>query len=447
MAQINKENVGLLHDKLTITLHKDDYMPKVEAGLKKMAKTASMKGFRPGLVPVGMVRKMYGKEILADELSKTASAKLDEYLSENKVKFLGHPMSNPLKEAIDLETANDFHFVFDIGLQPDFQLNMPNGKSDLIQYKINVNDALLDKEISYEQTRHGKSEEVETIEGEDVLQLELKAESFEKNIHLLVSKIKNDDSRKQLIAMKKDETIAFDLIKAFNSDAEDVIHNVLNISHDEFDKINFAAMHITLKKIFRLNKAEANGELFDKVYPGKNITTMEAFKEELKKDLENVYARETERKANTDMQKHLVESTAMEFPTEFLKRWIQSVSKNPMTEEEVNAGFESFKEVLKWTLIKNRIIVENNLQVKEEDLKNKVMEYLREAYKGMDDAMLEGIAQRILSNEKETEYMVDNLINERVFNFLREKTTFNTKDISLEDFENLVNPHKHHHHH
>ena len=447
MAQITKKNLGLLHDKVTITLHKDDYMPNVEKTLKKYAKTANVQGFRAGMVPVGIIKKMHGKDVLADELSKIASAKLDAYIKENNIKFLGHPMSNQLKEELNIETANDFHFEFEIGLQPDFQLNIPNGKSDLVEYKINVNDELLEKEISYEQTRHGKSEEAETMTTDDVIQLELKADAFEKNIHLLVSKIKNEAIKNQLLATKKDETIAFDLLKAFDNDAEEIIHNILNISHEEINAINFSTMQVTLKKIFRLNKAEANQELFDKVFAGRNITTLEDFKVELRKELENVYARETERKANIDLQKYLVSNTAMQFPADFLKRWIQTVSKNPMTEEEVNTGFDSFTEDLKWTLIKNRIVIENNLQVNDADIKSKVMDYLREAYKGMDDAMLEGIAQRIMSNEKEAEYMIDNLINERVFNFLREKTTFNKKEITFEEFDSLVNPHKHHHHH
>ena len=185
MAQINRENVGLLHDKITIILHKDDYMPNVEKTLKKYAKTANMPGFRAGMVPIGMIRKNYGKDVLADELSKNASAKFEEYIRENKIKMLGHPMSNQLKEELNLDTANNFHFEFEVGLQPEFQLKMPNGKSDLLQYKINVSDELLDKEISYEQTRHGKSEEAETMTKEDVIQLELKSDDFEKNIHLL----------------------------------------------------------------------------------------------------------------------------------------------------------------------------------------------------------------------------------------------------------------------
>ncbi len=444
MAIINKENIGFLHDKLTITLDKNDYMPKVESGLKKIAKTATMPGFRPGLVPVGMIKKMYGKGILADELSKCASEKMEQYIRDNNIQFLGHPLSIPLKEELDLNTANEFNFVFEIGLQPEFQVVAPNGKSNLTEYKIKVDDELLEKEIGYEQTRNGKSEEVETMEAEDVLSLEIKGENFEKNIHLLLSKIKNEDSRKQLMALKKNDTATFDFVAAFNNDTEELIHNILNIGHEEFEKINAANLQITVKTIYRLKKAELNEVLFEKVFPTRNITTIEAFKTELKKELENVYARETARKANTDLHNYLVANTPMEFPKDFLKKWMQSVSKNPVSVEEIEKSFDSFVEDLKWTLIKNKIIVENKLQITQEDMKNKVMEYLREAYKGMEDAMLEGIAQRIMSNEKETEYMAEQLISERVFDYLRKQTAFNSKEVSMEEFDKIANPHHHH---
>jgi len=446
MSAISNENIGLLHQRVTITIAKNDYMPKVEESLKKMSKTASIKGFRAGMVPEGMIRKMHGREILSDVLSKNASAKIDAYIRENNIKFLGHPLSMPMTQELDINQNTDYKFVFELGIQPEFIIDLSKAK-DIVELKIPITEEIIEKEVSYEQTRHGKSEETSTISNDDVIAIDVKGEGFEKNIHLLVSNIKNEAIKNQVLNMKADETINFDFNAAYDNDIEFIIHKVLNVSHEEFEKLNPSAMTITLKKIYRLNKAELNEEFFNTVFPGKEITTLDAFKEAIKIELEKVYERETARKTNTDIRDYLVQHTAMEFPMEFLRKWIKSVNKEPLTDEALEQGFDSFVNDLKWTLIKNKIIIDNSLQVNEADVKSKIMEYLREAYKGLEDAMLEGISQRILSNEKEAEYMIQQIIDERVFGHLRKNVTLTSKEVSIEEYDKIMNPHHHGHHH
>ena len=446
MSAISNENIGLLHQRVTITIAKNDYMPKVEESLKKMSKTASIKGFRAGMVPEGMIRKMHGREILSDVLSKNASAKIDAYIRENNIKFLGHPLSMPMTQELDINQNTDYNFVFELGIQPEFTIDLSKA-NEIVELKIPITEEIIEKEVSYEQTRHGKSEETSTISADDVIAIDVKGEEFEKNIHLLVSNIKNEAIKNQVLNLNADETINFDFNAAYNNDIEFIIHKVLNVSHEEFEKLNASAMTITLKKIYRLNKAELNEEFFNTVFPGKEISTLEAFKEAIKIELEKVYERETARKSNTDIRDYLVQNTAMEFPMDFLRKWIKSVNKEPLTDEALEQGFDSFVNDLKWTLIKNKIIIDNSLQVNEADVKSKIMEYLREAYKGLEDAMLEGISQRILSNEKEAEYMIQQIIDERVFGHLRKNVTLTSKEVSIEEYDKIMNPHHHGHHH
>ncbi|MEY2829972.1 MAG: trigger factor [Bacteroidota bacterium] len=447
MSVIKNENIGLLHQKVTITITKDDYFAKVDQSLKKVTKTASVKGFRAGMVPSGMIKKIYGRDILADELSKNASAKIDNYIRENGIKFLGHPLSMPLQQELDINNMMDYDFVFELGIQPEFTISMPSASDSITELKIPITDEIIEKEVAYEQTRHGKSEETDTMGNDDVIAIDVKGEGFEKSIHLLVTGIKNEASKNQILNLKAEQTIDFDFNKAYDSDIEFLIHKVFAISHEEFDKLNPSTMTITLKKIFRLNKAELNEEFFNTVFQGKGITTLDGFKAAIKEELEKVYERETARKSNTDVRDYLVKNTSMEFPVEFLRKWLKTVNKEPLTDEALNDGFTAFVDDLKWTLIKNKIIVENSLQVNDTDVKNKVMEYLREAYKGMDDAMLEGIAQRILGNEKEAEYMITQIIDERVFGYLRSNISFTPKEVSLEEYDAIMNPHHHGHHH
>ncbi|MEY4875948.1 MAG: trigger factor [Bacteroidota bacterium] len=447
MSVINNENIGLLHQKVTITIAKNEYMPKVEESLKKMAKTATVKGFRQGMVPSGVIKKMHGRELLSDALSKNASAKIDAYIRENSIKFLGHPLSMPMTQELDINQPTDYQFVFELGIQPEFTITMPNGTDEITELKIPITDDIIDKEVSYEQTRHGKSVETDTMGNDDVISVEVKGAEFEKSIHLLVTTIKDEAIKKSILNLKVDESMSIDFNAAYNNDTEFIIHKVLNVSHEEFTKIDVTAMTITLKKIFRLNKAELNEEFYNIVFPGKGITTLDAFKSAIKEELEKVYERETARKTNTDVRDFLVKNTKMEFPIQFLRKWLKSVNKEPLTDEALNEGFESFIADLKWTLIKNKMIIENSLQVNEADVKAKVMEYLREAYKGMEDAMLEGISERILGNEKEAEYMIQQIIDERVFGHLRKNILLTPKEVSIEEYDQLMNPHHHGHHH
>jgi trigger factor len=447
MSVINNENIGLLHQKITITIAKDEYMPKVEESLRKMAKTATVKGFRQGMVPSGVIKKMHGRELLSEALSKNASAKMDAYIRENNIKFLGHPLSMPMTQELDINQPTDYQFVFELGIQPEFAIAMPNGSDAITELKIPITDDIIDKEVSYEQTRHGKSEETHTMGADDVIGVDVKGEGFEKSIHLLVTTVQNEAIKNSILNLKIDESMSIDFNAAYNNDTEFLIHKVFAVSHQEFEKLNPAAMTITLKKIFRLTKAELNEEFYHTVFPGKGITTLEAFKSAIKEELEKVYERETARKANTDVRDFLVKNTNMEFPINFLRKWLKSVNKEPLTDEALNEGFESFIADLKWTLIKNKLIVDNALQVNEADVKAKVMEYLKEAYKGMDDAMLAGISERILSNEKEAEYMIQQIIDERVFGYLRKNILLTPKEVSIEEYDQLMNPHHHGHHH
>lgn len=453
MASFSSEVLGNLHEKLIITVSKDEYKPLVESGLKRIAKSAAIKGFRQGMVPVGVVKKMYGNQVLADELSQYTSKKLDDYLYENNIHFLGHPLGQAIPgQLIDIENEQDYKFAFELGIQPKFELPKLTGNDAVAHYTIKLDDSLLEKEIEYELTRNGKSNEVtDVILIDDVISIDIKenvAENpFTKTINLLIKNVKDKNSQQQLMDMKPGQTITFDFKKAYADDMEMLIHRILGVDHHQFDHMNVTNMSVTLNKIFRLEKATIDETLFEKVFPGRNIKTEAEFKEAMKQDLAVAYARETERKANHDLKYSVIEHTPMEFPAEFLRKWIKAVNKDPLNDEQVNEGFASFLEDLKWTLIRNKIVSENQLQIKEEDLQARVMDYLNQTYKGMDEATLKSLCARVLENEKEKEYMVSQMVEERVINYLRTQNTFVEKEISFDEFENMIQHHNHGHGH
>jgi trigger factor len=441
MAQYQVDTLAPLHQKLTLTLGVEEFEPKVSQGLKKIAKTASIKGFRPGMVPTGVVKRMYGNEILAEEISKLANDELDKYLKDNQIKVLGNPLTMPVVgQQININELKPYTFEIELGIQPLFELPNLTGKNALTAFNINIDDELLNKELDYEQTKNGKSEEVDEMIENDVISLKVtenKEAGFEKTINLLIKSVQNDDAKANLLKLKKGDTIAFDFMAAFNNDKIALTEKVFNIKPEEFEAVDFTNCTITVEKILRLVKAELNEELFKKVLPNQTINSIEEFKEALKVELTKVYAKETDKLTNNKVFATIIEATSMDFPIDFLKKWIKSVNKEPLTDEEVEKGFDDFTKDLKWTLIKNKIIIDNNLQIKPEEIVDKVKAYLKEVYPFLEGDMMDSFVSRVLDNEKEKDYLIDQMATERIFDYLKSKAEITTQVISLEEFENM----------
>lgn len=438
MATINRTNLGHLHDRVELTITTSEFMPRVDAGLKKLSKQVAMPGFRPGKTPASFIKSKYGLEVMADEIGKMANEELDKFIRENNIHFLGNPLALPVTgQTLDINAPADYTMAFEIGIQPEFQLPAFAGMEEL---ELIVNDEVLDKEIGYEQTRHGKSEPTDNVEENDVVsvQIENAASNFSKTVNILVSTIKSEAARKQIIAMKKDESIAFDLAAAYEGDKEFILHRVLNIDHATGDALDMSAMNVTLKQIYRLEKAELNAELFEKVFPGRGVVDIDGFKSAMKEELQKVYKKEGERKLFHDLQDYLVKNTTLELPETFLRRWLKSVAKTDISDEQMEREFPLVMNDTRWTLIKNKIVTDNNMQVQEKDLHDEVMGYLQESYGEMEPTFLHDLCHRILANEKEREYMVDNMINKRVMEFLRGLANPTKRQVSLKEFESLT---------
>jgi len=444
MPQFNREVIGTLHEKLILTLSKEEFLPKVEEALKKIRKKVIVKGFRQGEAPLDRIKKMHGQEIMGEEIGKLANIALDNYIHQNKIAFLGNPLALPVSgQSMDVNHPSDHVFEFEIGIQPQFEIPSLGANSGIINYSIDITDELVQKELEYEQTRNGKSEEAETIEAEDVLNIDVTSldGTFSKNINLLISAVKNEAKRSSLLSLVKEATQAFNFEEAYEGDKELLIHKVFNIEHQEADTLDFSTMQITLKKIFRLHKAPIDTVLFETVFPNRNILDVAAFKVALKEELLKVYAKETEKKLQFDVQKKLLELTNMDLPETFLKRWIISVNKQAIDTAKLDAEFSAVIADTKWTLIKNKIVISNQLQVQEKDLRDNVMAYLQQTYQGIDAAFLDDLCTRILSNEKERNYMVEQMIDKRVMDSVIGQSTFENKTISMEAYEHLISHH------
>ncbi|MFT4155612.1 trigger factor [Parafilimonas sp.] len=453
MATISRENIGLLNDKLTVNLSKEDYMPSFEKSLKTYAKNANIPGFRKGMVPAGLVKKMYGQSVFTDEVLRTVEKELNNYVTSEKLDIFAQPLpfENDSRQ-LDMNNPGDYAFAFEIGLKPDIHINISELKGTF--YKIQVEDSVVEDEVNRLRSRYGKMTEPETVSNEeDVLNVkfaEADAEGnaveggIEKDNSLLV-KYFAPEVREQLMGKKKDDTILIQLNKAFEDKERDFVMEDLGL-----DKADAAAAEkffsLTITKIGFVEKAELNEEFFKGIYPEGNVTNEEEFRNAVKADIQKYYDAQSSNQFQDQLYHQLVDHTPIEFPENFLKRWLEAGSEKAKTPEEAEKELPSFLNQLKWTLISSKLINENAITVERDEIKDYAIRQIASYMQGQsfgDMPWLDEYANRMLNDKKFVEETYMRLQTEKLFKLLEEKANKTEEPISLEAFEKKV--HDHHH--
>ena len=374
MATIKRDNIGLLNDKLTVHLTKEDYFNGFETSLKKHAKTANIPGFRKGMVPAGLIKKMYGQSVFSDEILKKVESELNHYLTNEKVEIFAQPLPLDAQIAnLDVNAPGNYEFAFEIGLKPDFKLNIKDIK--VKRYQVKVTDEMIQNEVDRIQTRNGKMTDPEVVESdENVINLtftETDKEGVEveggiiKDNSLLI-KYFAEKTRKQLKGKKKDETLVIQLKKAFEEKELEIIVGDLGISKSDGDKY----FKLLITKVGLIEKAPLDETLFLATYPNQAIKTEEEFRAALKKDIEGHYEQQAKNQIHDQIYHHLIDHTKMEFPVPFLKRWLQKGGEKQRSDEETEKEYPVFQDQLKWTLISSQLTIDHKIEVVAEDLKN-----------------------------------------------------------------------------
>ena len=455
MSAVVRENMGLLTDKLTVKVSKDDYFPTYEKKLKEYSKTANIPGFRKGMVPVGMIKKMYGPSIFNDEVLKSVEKKLYEYLNEEKPDIFAQPL--PLEKdlnQLDINNPSDYDFGFEIGLKPPFEL--PNfGKETLTQHKVEVTEVMINEEIDRMLIKGGKMTEPEAINNEENVLNILISES-DKEGNLVEGGISKENSvllkyftpkmQKQLMGKKINDSIVFQLDKTFEGDKlEMMLHD---LGFDKKDKEAASKFFkLDLVKIGLIEKRELNEEFFNEVYAGKGIASEDTFRTTLKEDIEKYWESQSRNQLHDQIYHLLLDKTSMEFPEAFLKRWLQSGGEKPKTAEEAEAEFPVFSNQLKWTLISDKIIVDNKLEVTQDDLrahmKEEVMRYFGQMNMGEDMSWLDSYLDRMMKDEKQVDATYRRMITERLFDFVEKQVKTKDKKVTPEELNGLQHNHQH----
>ena len=453
MATIKRDNIGLLNDKLTIHLKKEDYFSGFETSLKKHAKTANIPGFRKGMVPAGLIKKMYGQSVFSDEILKKVETELNQYLNNEKIEIFAQPLPLDTQIAnLDVNTPGDYEFGFEIGLKPAFNLNIKDIK--VKRYQVKVTDEMIQNEVDRIQTRNGKMTDPEIVESdENVINLTFTESDKDGNAieggiskdNSLLIKYFAEKSRKQFIGKKKDDTVVIQLKKAFEEKELEIIVGDLGISKSDADKY----FTLLITKVGLIEKAPLDETLFLATYPNQAIKTEAEFRAALKKDIEGHYEQQAKNQIHDQIYHHLIDHTKMEFPVPFLKRWLQKGGEKQRTEEETEKEYPVFQDQLKWTLISNQLTIDYKIEVVAEDLKNfakqQLMSYMgpQMGALGDNDQWLEDYAVRMMQDRKFVEDSYQRIGTEKMFTALETEVQAKDEVIEAEKFADMLNQHHH----
>lgn len=444
---ISRQNIDELNAVINIKVEHQDYEKEVEKILKDYRKKANIKGFRVGMAPMGMIKKMYGKAILLDEVNKIVSRSLTDYLKEEKLEILGEPMPSENSKLADFDKDKDFDFAFDVGLTPEFEIKL--SKRDKIPYYfIKVNEDDVNKTIENQQMQAGENKEMEVVEQKDLLkgkfeQLDEKGNLKEDGITtedatFLVDRVSDKDIQKLMIGAKKEDIIDFDIKKAFINVSD--LASMLRIEKEIAETLS-GSFRFTLQSISRLIPAEINQDLFDKIYGKDIVKSEEEYKEKIREGIKKEFLYESEFRFSIDAREKLVNKAKINLPDEFLKRWLVAVNEG-LTKEKVEEDYAEMQKEFAWQLIKNKIAKENEIKVEEADLvdyakKSILLQFRKYGLSNLPEEQLEAYAKNTLSNPEEKNKINESVWNEKVVEYVKGTVKLDEKEITVEEFSAL----------
>ncbi|MHB9056519.1 MAG: trigger factor [Paludibacteraceae bacterium] len=445
---ISKKDIDQNNAVITISVSKDDYAEKVEKSLRDYRKKANIPGFRPGNVPIGLIKKMYGKAVIADEINNIVSESLVNYIEENNLPILGQPLPNEEEQPeFDFENQESFDFKFDIGLAPEFDVDL-RGIDSVPYYDITVSDEMIENQIKSYTSRFGKYEQVDIAEEKDMVKGELveleNGELKEGGIKvedavLTPSYMKDEEQKNLFIGKSKGEIVVFNPVKAFENETE--ISSLLKIKKEEVKNIT-SDFQIEISGITRYQEGDVNQELFDKVYGEGAVNSEEEFKSKIVENIKESLTADSEYKFNLDARKALVKRfDNLKFPEEFLKRWLIATNKD-MTSEKVEEDYPKMIEDLIWHLIKDKVVKANEIKVELPDVETYAKKVAKAQFAqygmvGLGDDILDNYVKDMMKKEETVHDFIDRAAEEKVLAVIRDNVKLDNKEVSIEDFNKL----------
>lgn len=439
---ISKKDINALTAELSITLAPQDYESKVENAIKKVQKQVSMPGFRPGKVPVSLVKKQHGKSILVDEINKILNETLYNYINENKIEILGNPM--PKEDSkIDFDSQVEWTFNYELGLTPQFDLKLDDSHS--FEYNVvKIDDELVEKYIKDVKRNYGKPSNPEVAEAKDVLYIDIVELDADNNVvpggifkstSIGIDRLKNEAAKAKLIGVKKEDKIIINANELYDS----AVDKSISLAIDKEVAENFNSnLQLTIRNIARMEDAELNQELFDKLYGAGTINSETEFRDKIKSELAVLFSQDTDRKFVETVEKTLVEKLNIALPDDFLKRWLMAVNEKPLTKEQLEAEYPSYAKSMQWKLIENKIIKNNNIAVTLDEAKEEASNYVRSQFarygQTPEETEVAKIVDSILKKEQEAQKIFEGLYSKKVLDVLKTSCKLETKEVSYNEF-------------
>jgi trigger factor len=459
MSMVTRENIGLLNDKIIVKIEKSDYLPSFEKSLKDYGKKANIPGFRKGMVPTSLIKKMYGNSVFTDEVLKSVEKKLTDYVSTEQLEIFAQPLPLPENDAsqINMTQPQDYSFAFEVGLKPSF--NLPELSSlTPVRYQIIVTDEMLNDEIERLRQKNGTMTEPGTVAGDDNV-LNVSFQETDASGNILEGSQPKDNSllvkyfapalRSELLGKKDGDEFNIRLLTAFEEKERSWILQDLGLnkeSHADAEKY----FKLVISKVGFLEKAALVEAFYKKVYPNKEISSETGFRESVKKDMGDQWKAQTSNNLQHALYHELLDKTQVEFPESFLKRWLLNGGEKPKTPEEVEKEFPSFSSALKWNLITDKIVTENNIEVTQEDIKEaarkQLFSYLGGLPQGDEQPWVEDYVAKMMQDRRFVEETYQNQRTNKMLQWIETQVKPVEKDITAEEFNKLNEEHKHHHH-
>ena len=445
---ITQEKIDNLNAVLKINLNPEDYQPRVDKAIKDHAKKAKIPGFRPGMVPTSHIKRMYGKSILVDEINNMLSDTLNKYIEEEKLEVLGQPLPRmDDRKEYNWDFADNFEFNYELGLAPDFSVDF-SADDKIIQYVIKVDEETLAERIKSIRRAYGKMTNPDVSADGDVLYSELVQLSpdgsvFEGGItntaSVRLDLVKDETIKASLIGLKKGDELTIDIQKAFDNDAAKVA-GLLKIEEAAASDLK-SDFRLTVKNINRLDESDLNQEFFDKLFGEGVVTSEQEFRTKITAEQEAIMAQDAEIRLQEDIYKYTLNKFQFGLPDEFLKRWLK-VSDEKMTVDELAGGYSDFAQNLKWSLVGNKIVKENDILVDYEDVFTLAKFRLDQQFRmyspqGLSDDQLGQYTVQYLQKKENANKIFEEVKALKIFDYIKSVVTMDKQEILYSDFKKL----------
>lgn len=434
-----KENLENQTALLRVTVGEADYKEQVDKQLKDYKRKANVPGFRPGMVPMGVINKMYRKSVLADSAYRKATDAAFEYIKENNIETVGDLMPSEKQGELDFDNGTDFEFVFQIGLAPEIDLGLSK-KNSVTKYIIEPNDEMRKGFRSNYMRRFGKLVDVDVVAEDEALTGTL-TQGDDKIEDAYVGLISMDEAaRKPFIGKKVGDAIEVDVNEIYKTPSQRA--SILGVKEAELEGMD-PKYTFTITQIRKFAEPEMNEEFFKLAFPAGDVTTPAQFDAKIDEQVRAELAKETEFKFTADLRKYLLEKTNLTLPEEFLKNWLYNVNEGKFSMEEIEKEFPQFLDMIRWDMIRRKVMKDNNLEITQDDVKAEAKEVamMQFQYYGMHtvaDDMLENFVNSILGNKEEVRKIYDKVGERKVIDAVSEQIKINEKSVTPDEFQKLA---------